>query len=84
MIQIFAGHFFGCMEILVLILMSFDLYVAICKPLRYTTIMNQDVCHSLVNLAWVGSFIHSLAQLCLALKLPFCGPNVIDHFFCGI
>jgi olfactory receptor len=68
----------------VLILMSFDPYVAICKPLRYTTIMNQNVCHSLVNLFWVGSFIHSLAQLCLALKLPFCGPNVIDHFSCDI
>ncbi|XP_012386342.1 olfactory receptor 4C11-like [Dasypus novemcinctus] len=84
MIQIFTLHFFGCMEIFVLILMSFDRYVAICKPLRYTTIMSTHVCGALVKLAWVGSFIHSIAQVSLALKLPFCGPNVIDHFFCDM
>ncbi|XP_004447465.2 olfactory receptor 4C11-like [Dasypus novemcinctus] len=82
--QIFALHFFGCMETLVLILMSFDRYVAICKPLRYTTIMSKHICGVLVNLAWVGSSIHSLAQIFLALKLPFCGPNVIDHYFCDL
>ncbi|XP_010590579.2 olfactory receptor 4C11-like [Loxodonta africana] len=84
MAQIFAGHFFGCMEIFVLILMSFDRYVAICKPLRYTTIMSQRVCGALLNLAWVGSCIHSLVQVFLVLKLPFCGPNVIDHYFCDM
>ncbi|KAM9659480.1 olfactory receptor 4C11-like [Trichechus inunguis] len=84
MTQIFAGHFFGCMETFVLILMSFDRYVAICKPLRYTTIMSQGVCGALLNLSWVGSCIHSLVQVFLVLKLPFCGPNVIDHYFCDI
>uniref|UniRef100_A0A667GWL6 Olfactory receptor n=1 Tax=Lynx canadensis TaxID=61383 RepID=A0A667GWL6_LYNCA len=84
MIQVFAAHFFGCMEILVLILMAFDRYVAICKPLRYTTIMSRHVCSVLVILAWVGSCIHSSAQVFLALRLPFCGPNVIDHYFCDL
>ncbi|XP_046279078.2 olfactory receptor 4C11-like [Marmota monax] len=84
MTQIFVVHFFGCMATLVLILMSFDRYVAICKPLRYTIIMNQQVCGALVILAWVGSCIHSSAQIFLALKLPFCGPNVIDHYFCDL
>ncbi|XP_049747658.1 olfactory receptor 4C11-like [Elephas maximus indicus] len=84
MAQIFAGHFFGCMEIFVLILMSFDRYVAICKPLQYTTIMSQHVCGALLNLAWVGSCNHSLVQVFLVLKLPFCGPNVIDHYFCDM
>ncbi|XP_006877937.1 PREDICTED: olfactory receptor 4C11-like [Chrysochloris asiatica] len=84
MIQIFAAHFFGCMEIFVLILMSFDRYVAICKPLRYTVIMSQRVCGTLVNLAWAGSSIHSLVQVLLVLQLPFCGPNVIDHYFCDM
>ncbi|XP_047734738.1 olfactory receptor 4C11-like [Prionailurus viverrinus] len=82
MTQVFAAHFFGCLEILVLILMAFDRYIAICKPLRYTTIMSQHVCSVLMILSWVGSCIHSSAQILLALRLPFCGPNVIDHYFC--
>ncbi|MBZ3890553.1 Olfactory receptor 4C11 [Sciurus carolinensis] len=84
MTQIFAVHIFDCMATLVLILMAFDCYMAICKPLRYTIIMNQQVCGALVILAWVGSCIHSSAQIFLALKLPFCGPNVIDHYFCDL
>nr|XP_055171098.1 olfactory receptor 4C11-like [Nyctereutes procyonoides] len=84
MIQVFSSHFFGCMGIFVLILMAFDRYVAICKPLRYTTILNRHVCSVLVILGWVGSCIHSSAQIFLALRLPFCGPNVIDHYFCDL
>ncbi|KAM6158328.1 olfactory receptor 4C11-like [Rhynchocyon petersi] len=84
MTQVFAAHFFGCMEIFVLVIMSFDRYVAICKPLRYTTIMSQRVCGALLNLAWVGSCIHSSLQVSLVMKLPFCGPNVIDHYFCDV
>ncbi|XP_037696304.1 olfactory receptor 4C11-like [Choloepus didactylus] len=84
MTQVFVAHFFGAMEIFVLILMAFDRYVAICKPLQHTTIMSQCVCGVLVILAWVGSCIHSLAQLFLALRLHFCGSNIIDHFFCDL
>ncbi|XP_004483974.2 olfactory receptor 4C11-like [Dasypus novemcinctus] len=84
MVQIFAVHFFGCMEILVLILRSFDHYMAICKSLRYTTIMSIHVCGILFKLAWVRSCIHSSAQIILVLKLPFCDPNVIDHYLSDI
>lgn len=84
MTQVFAAHFFGCMEIFVLILMAVDRYVAICKPLRYTSIMSRHICVVLVILAWGGSCIHSSAQILLALRLPFCGPNVIDHYFCDL
>ncbi|XP_043827630.1 olfactory receptor 4C11-like [Dromiciops gliroides] len=84
MTQLFGMHFFGCMEVLVLILMAYDRYIAICKPLRYTVIMNQKVCGILVLLAWVGSFLHSITQIFLALSLPFCGPNVMDHYFCDL
>ncbi|XP_007954982.1 olfactory receptor 4C11-like [Orycteropus afer afer] len=82
--QVFAVHFFGGTEIFVLIVMAFDRYVAICKPLQYTTIMSQRVCSMLVILAWVGSCVHSTAQIFLVLQLPFCGPNVIDHYFCDV
>ncbi|XP_069888099.1 olfactory receptor 4C16-like [Dipodomys merriami] len=83
-IQVFSFHFFGCLEIFILILMAADRYVAICKPLHYTTIMSHRVCSILVAVAWVGSCVHSLTQIFLALSLPFCGPNVIDHYFCDL
>ncbi|XP_016279114.1 olfactory receptor 4C11-like [Monodelphis domestica] len=84
MTQLFAAHFFGVMEVFLLILMAYDRYVAICKPLYYTVIMNHRVCSVLVVWAWIGSWLHSMAQVILALTLPFCGPNVIDHYFCDL
>ncbi|XP_040860140.1 olfactory receptor 4C11-like [Ochotona curzoniae] len=84
MTQVFALHLFGCMEIFVLILMAFDRYVAICKPLRYPAIMSRHVCVFLVGLAWIGSFIHATAQNILVLRLPFCGSNLIDHYCCDL
>ncbi|XP_004417302.1 PREDICTED: olfactory receptor 4C11-like [Odobenus rosmarus divergens] len=84
MTQVFALHFFGCMEVFVLIFMAVDRYVAICKPLHYPTIMRWQVCKILIVLAWVGSFIHSITQIILALRLPFCGPNLIDHYCCDL
>ncbi|XP_007526504.2 olfactory receptor 4C11-like [Erinaceus europaeus] len=82
--QIFALHLFGAMEIFVLILMAVDRYVAICKPLRYPTIMRQQVCAILIILSWIGSFIHSITQIVLVLRLTFCGPNLIDHYCCDL
>ncbi|XP_006877632.1 PREDICTED: olfactory receptor 4C11-like [Chrysochloris asiatica] len=84
MTQIFALHLFGSMGIFVLILMAVDRYVAICKPLQYPTIMRRQVCIILIIVAWIGSFIHSTAQILLALKLKFCGPNLIDHYCCDL
>jgi olfactory receptor len=82
--QVFSLHFFGCLEIFILMVMAADHYVAICKPLHYMTIMNRRVCGVLVAMAWVGSCVHSLVQIFLALSLPFCGPNVIDHYLCDL
>ncbi|VTJ89199.1 Hypothetical predicted protein, partial [Marmota monax] len=83
-IQVFTFHFFSCLEIFILIFMAVDRYVAICKPLHYMTIMSRRVCSVLVALAWVGSCVHSLAQIFLALRLPYCGPNEIHHYFCDL
>uniref|UniRef100_A0A8D2AW99 G-protein coupled receptors family 1 profile domain-containing protein n=1 Tax=Sciurus vulgaris TaxID=55149 RepID=A0A8D2AW99_SCIVU len=83
-IQVFTLHFFGCMEVFIFILMAVDRYVAICKPLHYMTIMSFRVCSVLVVVAWVGSCVHSLVQIFLALSLPYCGPNEIDHYFCDL
>ncbi|XP_042532300.1 olfactory receptor 4C11-like [Dipodomys spectabilis] len=84
MTQVFALHIFGCMEIFVLILMAADRYIAICKPLHYPTIMRRQVCVILIVFAWIGSFIHATAQIVLLVKLPFCGPNLIDHYCCDL
>ncbi|EHB02391.1 Olfactory receptor 4C16 [Heterocephalus glaber] len=84
MIQVFSAHFFGCLEIFILILMAVDHYVAIWKPLYYPTIVNCRVCGVLMAVAWVGSCVHSLAQIFLSLSLPYCGPNVVDHYFCDL
>ncbi|XP_034351714.1 olfactory receptor 4B13-like [Arvicanthis niloticus] len=82
--QIFFSHFLGVAEILLLVVMAYDHYVAICKPLHYMNIMNHQVCHMLVAGSWLGGLIHSIIQILITIPLPFCGPNVIDHYFCDL
>ncbi|KAB0336371.1 hypothetical protein E2I00_011346 [Balaenoptera physalus] len=82
--QIFFLHLLGGAEIVLLISMSFDRYVAICKPLRYLTIMNWRMCVGLVTLSWIVGIFHAMSQLAFTLNLPFCGPNEVDSFFCDL
>uniref|UniRef100_A0A8C8W870 Olfactory receptor n=1 Tax=Peromyscus maniculatus bairdii TaxID=230844 RepID=A0A8C8W870_PERMB len=84
MAQLFTMHFFGGIEILILTVMAYDRYVAICKPLHYTVIMSRGRCHAMVAACCAGAFIHSFFQSLLAIGLPFCGPNEMDHYFCDI
>ncbi|XP_048372548.1 olfactory receptor 6B1-like [Sphaerodactylus townsendi] len=65
-------------------MMSYDHYVAICKPLRYTTLMNDRLCLQLAAGSWVNRFMVMSVLLYLMLRMTFCGPNIIDHFFCDL
>ncbi|XP_074084036.1 olfactory receptor 4P4-like [Macrotis lagotis] len=82
MTQLFAFHLLAGVEIFILVSMAFDRYIAICKPLHYGTIVNRQRCNMLVLTAWVVAFWHSIAQLLMMIRLPFCGPNQIDHYMC--
>ncbi|KAM7150961.1 olfactory receptor 6E1-like [Macrochelys suwanniensis] len=82
MAQSFFYLALGATEFCLLVVMSFDRYVAICRPLQYATIMKQRLCVQLVLGSWVGSFMVMSLRMLLISKLRFCGPNVISHFFC--
>ena len=62
----------------------YDHYLAISQPLYYVTITSIQLCVGLVATAWMVGFVHSISQLVLMLPLPFCGPNVLDNFYCDV
>ncbi|KAG9462823.1 hypothetical protein GDO78_023039 [Eleutherodactylus coqui] len=69
-------------ECLLLSLMSYDRYLAICNPLYYHSIINQMFCVTSVSIIWLVVFIIILINVIYFYSFPFCGPNIIDHFYC--
>ncbi|XP_003998557.2 olfactory receptor 2AE1 [Felis catus] len=72
----------GGAECLLLALMSYDRYVAICHPLRYTVLMSRKVGLMMVVMSWLGASINSLIHTVILMHLPFCGSRKIHHFYC--
>ncbi|XP_066486597.1 olfactory receptor 6M1-like [Tiliqua scincoides] len=80
--QCYFYFFLGTTEFILIAVMSFDRYVAICHPLRYTVIMDDRVCIFFVLGCWVGGFLSTIFPIIRLFQLSFCGSNAIDHFFC--
>ncbi|XP_020852454.1 olfactory receptor 4F6-like [Phascolarctos cinereus] len=80
--QMFFIHTVGGTEMVLLIVMAFDRYIATCKPLHYLTIMSLRRCILFLIVSWIIGFIHSMMQLAFVVNLPFCGPNKVDSFYC--
>ncbi|XP_066485668.1 olfactory receptor 12D1-like [Tiliqua scincoides] len=77
-------QFLGSSEAILLGVMAYDRYIAICKPLHYSVIMSVRVCLSLVVSTWTTGFFHALMHTIMTSRLWFCGPNQVLHFFCDI
>ncbi|XP_072494118.1 olfactory receptor 12D1-like [Notamacropus eugenii] len=82
--QLHFFHFLGSTEVILLCVMAFDRFVAICNPLRYMVLMKHQVCLSLTVVTWITGFFHALLHSIMTSHLTFCGSNHIQHFFCDI
>ncbi|XP_004373979.1 olfactory receptor 6C6 [Trichechus manatus latirostris] len=80
--QLFFILLLGVTEFYLLAAMSYDRYVAICKPLHYPIIMSSRVCYQLILSSWVTGFLIIFPPLIMGLKLDFCASKIIDHFIC--
>lgn len=81
-VQMYTFLALATTECLLLAVMAYDRYAAICHPLHYTFLMNKKVCIQLAVATWTGGLLLPVAHSVLTWRLPFCGSNVIDHFFC--
>ncbi|EDL95212.1 rCG57884 [Rattus norvegicus] len=80
--QLYCFHFLGSTECFLYTVMSYDRYLAISYPLRYSSLMSGRVCALLAAGTWLTGSLHSAVQTTLTFRLPYCGPNQIQHYFC--
>ncbi|XP_004621706.2 olfactory receptor 5W2-like [Sorex araneus] len=83
-IQMYVFGAFADLECLMLAVMAYDRYVAICNPLLYTVAMSRKLCTQLVVFSYMVGLVDSAIHTSLAFRLSFCNSNVINHFFCDI
>ncbi|XP_053903668.1 olfactory receptor 10A7-like [Malaclemys terrapin pileata] len=82
MTQFYFVSFFGATECSLLAAMSYDRYLAICKPLHYAVLMNGSLCLQLAAGSWISGLLAGTTPMSFMSQLSFCGPNKIEHFFC--
>ncbi|XP_075061801.1 olfactory receptor 11L1-like [Mixophyes fleayi] len=83
MIQLYMFSIFGCVQCFLIVIMSYDRYLAICNPMRYNSIMVPHVCLKMIVGSWFLDFILS-SEIIMVCQFQFCGLNYIDHFFCDL
>ncbi|XP_066484991.1 olfactory receptor 10S1-like [Tiliqua scincoides] len=83
-IQLYAFHFLASTECFLYTVMAYDRYLAICCPLNYARRMSRRVCSGLAAGTWLTGSIHAGIHASLTFRLPYCGPNQVDYFFCDI
>ncbi|XP_075696907.1 olfactory receptor 6N1-like [Rhinoderma darwinii] len=82
LVQAYFLHALGAAECYILTIMSYDRYLAICKPLRYSSIMTTGLYVNLVAICFIGGILSPVIETILISLLPFCGPNLIENVFC--
>lgn len=80
--QLFIFTFLGATECFLLAAMAYDRYVAICMPLRYGSLVSWGTCFRLAAACWLVGVLTPILPIYLMSQLTFCGPNIVDHFFC--
>ncbi|XP_073528079.1 olfactory receptor 6M1-like [Phyllobates terribilis] len=82
MVQSYCFFVLGTADLILIAMMSYDRYIAVCNPLHYIIIMRRFRCGLLVALSWLGGFLSVSIPSIFKAQLPYCGPNIINHFFC--
>ncbi|XP_020040216.1 olfactory receptor 1M1 [Castor canadensis] len=82
--QMYFFHFFGIMDSVLIAIMAYDRFIAICHSLHYTTIMNPCLCGLLAGGPWVFSCFISLTHILLVTRLVFCHDHELPHYFCDL
>ncbi|XP_057564421.1 olfactory receptor 2M2-like [Hippopotamus amphibius kiboko] len=82
--QVYFHSALGGSECILLTLMAYDRYIAICNPLRYVVIINYKVCLQMAIMSWVGGALNSLVQTSHTMHFPLCGSREVHHFFCEL
>lgn len=83
-VQLYISLALGSTECILLAMMSYDRYAAVCHPLHYAFLMSPQLCHILASLAWLSRVATTLKQSTLILWLPFCSHHHVDHFLCEV
>ncbi|XP_012870951.1 PREDICTED: olfactory receptor 2G2-like [Dipodomys ordii] len=83
-VQLYVSLALGSTECVLLAVMSYDRYVAVCRPLHYAFAMHPQLCMTLASMAWLSGVATTLVQSTLTMQLPFCGHRRVDHFFCEV